>query len=358
MTCKHSTMAFDILPEEIIHEILCRLPLDKVLQVQSVCRSWHATVSSSPIFHKLWEDRHSEKWLVMDQCDHGFALFNTKKWLKKKILSDPKSCWRLLAAAGGLLLYKNNIDGMLKVVNPLTLLSRQLSDPAVGEKPLSFYIMKGSDFLIDLYVDSRAATYKILIFGRFSTVYDRDFLIYRSGQLSWKIILSNGDTDRTIRAPWLLYKTTCNKRVYRLLLRNYEVYEDVNDHVVVSWGSVVWKGRNIMLANCWGVVGRVLQIIYELDEGSGRWIISSVCRRNSASEFQPNYIPFDELLCEKEFPLTYGGRDNECIWIMPTETEEDIEETQLELQQKHTFNGYNYQNSTAFPTPLRFWPIP
>ncbi|GLJ19461.1 hypothetical protein SUGI_0351380 [Cryptomeria japonica] len=128
MACKHSAGErrskrtrnhFDVLPEEIVEEILWRLPPFKLFQVQTVCRSWREIVRSSAQFHIQWEER------TMEHSD--FHEFNN---------------WCLKAGCDSISLYAHKKNGKLRVLDALDLQSVELPDDMIGPEHLSFYLKK------------------------------------------------------------------------------------------------------------------------------------------------------------------------------------------------------------------------
>ncbi|GLJ19463.1 hypothetical protein SUGI_0351400 [Cryptomeria japonica] len=112
---------FELLPEEIVAEILSKLPPFKLFQVQSVCRSWRQLVKSSAQFQILWKQRSVE------QVQSDFKFNN----------------WCLTAQCDSIFLYAHQNNGKLQFLDASDLQSVELPDKMIGRKRLSFYLKKG-----------------------------------------------------------------------------------------------------------------------------------------------------------------------------------------------------------------------
>ncbi|GLJ49861.1 hypothetical protein SUGI_1059550 [Cryptomeria japonica] len=284
---KRQANHFELLPEEINAKILSRLPLPNVFQAQSVCHSWRTIVCSSPHFQKLWDEKNNEQWLAMDDCDGGVEIFNTNGEFKKKMFEFSNS-WILKAAGGGLLLYLNESDGMLQVVNPLTMEARQLPDPIMGElEHLSFYLTI-EPAAIDLIVDSTTKIYEVIVFmGLKETAY---LLIFRSSTSFWETkVVKYGFKGFT---AWSLYKTV-DQTVLRDPLKGIDSYITYGElvHRKKKDGGGFVMGENVKVVVWEPPIGRSFVFIFELDEVSSQWRVLSVCRWNIGY-----IVSFGELL--------------------------------------------------------------
>ncbi|GLJ14909.1 hypothetical protein SUGI_0242670, partial [Cryptomeria japonica] len=170
---KQVVVLTDLIPEDILNMIFCKLTLHTLFQVQSVCTKWKTVISSSVYFHNLWEQNHRQKWLVMDQYDetsgssNGLALFDMSTLLRLKKIYNAKwtwSCsqWFLRAGDGGLLVYSSKRYGILTVLNPLTMQYHCLEDAKLNRKSrISFYMRKfHHDVGVRLKFDSKDKTYQ------------------------------------------------------------------------------------------------------------------------------------------------------------------------------------------------------
>ncbi|GLJ19311.1 hypothetical protein SUGI_0347650 [Cryptomeria japonica] len=340
---------FERLPEDINVEILSRLPLPNVFQAQSVCHSWRTIIRSFPQFHKLWEEKNSEQWLVMDDCDGGIEIFNPNRDFKKKMFDS--SSWILKAANGGLLLYLNETDGIFQVINPLTMEARQLPNPILREENPFFYL-KIKLGIIDLIVDSTTKSYQVIVIGGSNQT--SDLLIFRSTTSSWEIKLVEFSYKAARITDWTPYKTVGNQTVHCFPLQGHaqasynlcgEIVHANQKHGGGSRGLVM--GKNVKAAIWKPPIGRNFVFIFELDEASCQWQVVCVCRWGKA--------PFSELLCEEDFVLSCLGASKDCIWIIPAFSNKDVYQTRLMLQQqKNIFKSHKQDKSRAFPIPLRF----
>ncbi|KAH9303588.1 hypothetical protein KI387_007992, partial [Taxus chinensis] len=356
-----------------------------VFQAQSVCKTWRNMVSSSRHFHELWEERNGEQWLVMEWKDCGaVALFNRGGFFVKKIF-DSSLQRHLIAASGGLLLYLDNQDGMFYVVNPLTMRCRQLPDPIMGDQFLSTYLKSGrhtfDGVMISLSVDSMARRYQVIFKAQLTGL--SDIMIYRSLDLSWQNIVVESKMKGLVCGKWFPYKNTANQTVYcfpmhqELQIKTYGSYNPPSSiNLTLSGGKssdniafakdlykendyngdcVMFIGTTIRQALWTPPCGRMVQIIYELDEASCEWNIISVCRWNEIFVMESVSIAFDELPCERELLGSRGGGNKDYVWIIPRDSDTGVHNNKII---NFDFNGDNYENSTAFPMQLRFSPSP
>ncbi|GLJ19462.1 hypothetical protein SUGI_0351390 [Cryptomeria japonica] len=112
---------FELLPEELIAEILSKLPPFNLLLVESVCRSWRQIVKSSAQFQILWKQRSVE------QVQSDFKFNN----------------WCLTAQCEFFFVYAHKKKGKLRFLDASDLQSVELRDKMIGRKRLSFYVKKG-----------------------------------------------------------------------------------------------------------------------------------------------------------------------------------------------------------------------
>ncbi|KAH9319784.1 hypothetical protein KI387_021553, partial [Taxus chinensis] len=125
---------FEHLPEELLVEILSRLPPHKIFQLQTVCNSWRTILFSSHHFRQQWRERN------MDEI------------IPAKINSS-SSAWSVKASCSDFLIYASNKSGMLRLFDPLKMESLQIPDQMLGHKLISKYLKKDTDS-IDVDVDS------------------------------------------------------------------------------------------------------------------------------------------------------------------------------------------------------------
>ncbi|KAH9319023.1 hypothetical protein KI387_020792, partial [Taxus chinensis] len=247
----------ECLPCEIICEILSWLPFRKVFQVQSVCHSWRNIVCSSQNFHKLWDERNWERWLVGTLEYEGSVYITDGKMedrFFRKILDS--GGWRLRAgAAGGLMLFSK--EGRLRVVNPLTLKSCDLPPPVLllaGDHeevaPILFFMEGKHDVCVDIHVDSMVS-YEVIVLND-EVIGNWDVLIYRSTQRSWQVTIGNGKVPRILHGKWLPSTDEyCNPETKTFLF----VREGADSHINLNAGGseckgyIMRKGRHLILRN-------------------------------------------------------------------------------------------------------------
>ncbi|GLJ49128.1 hypothetical protein SUGI_1036430 [Cryptomeria japonica] len=295
------------IPEDILNTIFCKLPLHTLFQVQIISTSWQSIISSSTYFHNLWEQSNVQMWLVMDiydetsGCSNGLALYDVSRRLRyMKIFNDESICsnsqWFLRAGDGGLLVYSCRRNGILRVINPLTMQSHCLEDARLTRKSkISFYMKKYHDNVaVQLKFDPKGKTYQvILIIGNLYLLRRKKFtvLIYRSAQRRWEI--RDAQLEQGVYGvyghmticyfPFIL---TQNQKIYWFSRNGVDVgtydlngdgnikfryilgRQDVQD-VHQTLGIVRYRGRIIMVCKREPYTHALL--FYELDELQRRW---------------------------------------------------------------------------------------
>ncbi|GLJ19460.1 hypothetical protein SUGI_0351360 [Cryptomeria japonica] len=143
---RRSRNHFEILPEEIIEDILSRLSFSKLFQVESVCRSWREIVRSSAHFQILLTHR------PLQYCHFMFKN------------------WCLRAACDSIFIYAHKKNGKLRVLDTLDLQSVELPDEMIGHRHLSFYLKKDLA-VVRVWHDSEGYEVEISVIDGITTLY-------------------------------------------------------------------------------------------------------------------------------------------------------------------------------------------
>lgn len=136
-----STECFlDRLPEDIVQDILSRMYISDLLKARATCCAWRHTISFCKIFQLLYDQRNRESWIALTsdpKNNYDFCLFNKNpsKWyfIPALFQLDRTKCWRLQAAADGLMLFVTT-EGKILVTNHLTKQVRLLPDTKVSPR--------------------------------------------------------------------------------------------------------------------------------------------------------------------------------------------------------------------------------
>eukprot|EP01018_Ginkgo_biloba_P034205 Gb_23032 [translate_table: standard] len=191
-------MKFLDLDDDILRQILIRLPLCTLFPASTTCSTLKRIISS-PDFLKDYDKRNNEGWIVTDNnsSDSDPALFfyqiSSNRWRSIPFNAicpdDPPLYPRLLSASGGLMLFLGHTkdrNGMslrrqvLLVVNPLTRHSRRLPDPPVLLEP-----DQESPNCIEMVTDSPISNYKVIILNLHQ---NNGVFVYKSCDQAWSSV--------------------------------------------------------------------------------------------------------------------------------------------------------------------------
>ncbi|GAA0158905.1 hypothetical protein LIER_38750 [Lithospermum erythrorhizon] len=175
-----------LLPDDILIDILSRLPAHSILQCHRVCRDWRALTSTRQFAEMQF--RRAESTIFM-QCyhplDHGgtvhFLVFdeNAKRFQKLKFKSKVVAAMKkygvikLCCSFGGLLLFEKLFPPIACVViDPFTEVVKWIYFP------FGF----GCGTVCGLFFQPLASEYKVLLYT------NKDYYVYGSKSLTWRNI--------------------------------------------------------------------------------------------------------------------------------------------------------------------------
>ena len=117
----HLSIPSRLLLQEIIVEILLRLPVESLLRCKSVCKSWYSLISGQYFINshvKLWTNRHRYE---RHQYGHPRLIFIVSH---KQRLSHKDSRFRLISSCNGLFCIVDK--DTLTIYNPSTRIHKRL----------------------------------------------------------------------------------------------------------------------------------------------------------------------------------------------------------------------------------------
>ncbi|CAL5085625.1 unnamed protein product [Urochloa decumbens] len=149
------------LHDDMLERVLARLPPSSYFRLRGVSRRWRAAADSNtfraacarvpprdPWFLMLQEDQDQQQQTVLVPARPAAAVFDSAERAWARWRGAPGHA--PVAAAGGLVLYRDPATGDLTVVNPLTGASRALPPPPPSPSALQAIAMYGSPYRVVL----------------------------------------------------------------------------------------------------------------------------------------------------------------------------------------------------------------
>ncbi|KAG0615725.1 hypothetical protein M758_5G062100 [Ceratodon purpureus] len=191
------------LPEYLVELIFARLPLNKVVQLQSLSKYWRYAVKMSKPFHRSCSEFSAQRFALVTSnqcrdCKIHFCDVKEKKWLLKTMDAVSYGFWASpVIAAGGLLcivdLHQLSYGALsISMCNPLTNKSRVLP-------PLTHY-NRWFPKMMQLLVDDSTCHYKLIVVGSSHRSPDTLMMeVYDSQTELWKSSDENPAPGKTYR---------------------------------------------------------------------------------------------------------------------------------------------------------------
>ena len=180
------------LPEYLVELIFARLPLNSVIQLESLSKYWRHSVKMSKPFHKSCSEFSEQRFALVTSnrcrdCKIHFCDVKEKKWFLKTMDAVSYGFWASpVIAAGGLLcivdLYQLSYGSLsISMCNPLTNKSRVL--PPLTHFNRWFTHPK----MMQLLVDDSTCHYKLIVVGSSDRAPDTLLMeVYDSQTESWE----------------------------------------------------------------------------------------------------------------------------------------------------------------------------
>lgn len=241
------------LPDDVIVEILLRLPVKTLLRFKSVCKLWRALIGSERFIKQqyTWES-NQERLLIRhyrpDEERYAYALYSDKMlsaYEEPDHLQIPPSVASLMGPLNGVFCLIS-ISGHMALLNPAMRQFRRLPSVPQNRQPhLSSY-----DDLLGFGVDPLTGDYKIVSIQYFwneemdAPHFPSLVSVYSSGTDSWRHF---EDVD-LVNSSRCAYRSLCNtflKGVYYWLTEFNE-----SDVAILAFDICSEKFREIQVPDC------------------------------------------------------------------------------------------------------------
>jgi hypothetical protein len=210
-----SGISLNDLPEELVVNILQRLPVPVMCQMRCVCKRWNL-LPRSPLYVNLSSQATLEKpylsFLVIERGQLALSLFSPRlgKWYKRPLtflrnffIFPTREC-HFVAGHGGLFCIASTVNDscIFIVVNPISKRWRKL--PPIPHQRPSFYFR-------GMHVDRKSRTYKLIVRGRIEGSDHWKTNVYDSATQSWRV---GSDMPPGFGNHLLVDCTFCNGKFY------------------------------------------------------------------------------------------------------------------------------------------------
>ncbi|PIA62928.1 hypothetical protein AQUCO_00200740v1 [Aquilegia coerulea] len=186
---------FDLLPFEIISEVLFKLPIEDIVRCKSVCQTWYNLISDSDFIKSQMERAFSQprRILLAPYFKHRtlyttrpntFFLINKKKCMK---ISDPyidlSYSYKIAGSCNGLLCLVSDSDEPVLIYNPITRESQTLPKQCYRK-------FRYDGPLYGLGYDSFSQKYKVVcVYNTYKKLYNEEMTvgeIISEGEACWR----------------------------------------------------------------------------------------------------------------------------------------------------------------------------
>ncbi|KAK9068342.1 hypothetical protein SSX86_012453 [Deinandra increscens subsp. villosa] len=190
---------FGYFVDEIILEILARLPIKSLFRTKCVCKLWYK-LASHKSFTQLYNQISVRNAMVLvELTDSSLILIDHKRGVSELSLDFIKDRLKIRASCNGLLCCSSVPDkGVYYVCNPMTREFRLL--PRSRERPITRFYPDGEATLVGVSCDLSGSRYNVVLAG-----YHRMFghrpegklicSVFDSGSNKWRRYVSDDQED-------------------------------------------------------------------------------------------------------------------------------------------------------------------
>ncbi|BBN01569.1 hypothetical protein MPTK1_2g08470 [Marchantia polymorpha subsp. ruderalis] len=203
------------LPDELVHNVLGRLPLKEAMGFRCVCKAWNALLMSWDFSHSFCRKPGKLAPLYLD--DRALTMYNssTNSWLQcdlHHVLSLKYHQVQLVASGGGLLCFlakKLNDPNMSFVIyNPFTRQHLKLPTPFESGSRFCLKIPNSGNLLCGIDANLETGFYRFVFLDPRSAYGEGETYIYDSRLRSWRLGCKLPSSIRRLDGfaePYILY---------------------------------------------------------------------------------------------------------------------------------------------------------
>ncbi|XP_050218341.1 F-box protein At3g07870-like [Mercurialis annua] len=185
----------EYLPEEVVVQILSKLPVKSILKCTCVCRLWNSIIKSPDFISTFSSNKHHPYILLLHShsYNHQFSMrFDNKdfdEYLTLQPLLHPASNVYdvLVVASNGLVCLYYAYRGVGRYIHKLVIWNPSIRKTLMVPEPTSRLLGMNSANLLGFGFDSRTNDYKLLL-ARFTenSINIKDMVLYSLNSNSWK----------------------------------------------------------------------------------------------------------------------------------------------------------------------------
>ncbi|XP_017216057.1 F-box protein At5g49610 [Daucus carota subsp. sativus] len=202
----HPDLKYGVFPDEIIHQILARLPMKCLFRAKSVCKLWYGLVSDK-YFIRMYNELSVRNPMMLievtesSQFRSSLICVDSLRGVSEFSLDFVKDRVKVRASCNGLLCCSSIPDkGIYYVCNPMTKEYKVL--PRSRERPVTRFHPDGEATLVGLACDLLTQKYSVVLAGYHRTFGhrpDRKFmcLVFDSECNKWRKFVSMQDDQFT-----------------------------------------------------------------------------------------------------------------------------------------------------------------
>lgn len=201
-----SDLRYGVFPDEIIHQILAKLPMKSLFRAKCVCKLWYGLVSDKYFIHMYNELSIRNPMVLIEVTDSSkfrssLICVDNLRGVSEFSLDFVKDRVKVRASCNGLLCCSSIPDkGVYYVCNPMTKEYKLL--PRSRERPVTRFHPDGEATLVGLACNLLTQKYNVVLAGYHRTFGhrpDKKFicLVYDSEWNKWRKFLSMQDDQFT-----------------------------------------------------------------------------------------------------------------------------------------------------------------
>ncbi|GER31445.1 F-box family protein [Striga asiatica] len=246
-------------PDEVVLQILSRLPVKSLFRTKCVCKSWHRLISDR-YFTKLYNEISTRNPMVLVEISNpssesrpSLILVDNLRGVSEISLDFIKDRVKIRASCNGLLCCSSIPDkGVYYVCNPMTREYRLL--PRTRERPVTRFYPDGEATLVGLACNISARKYNVVLAGyhrAFGHRPERTFIcmVFDSESNKWRKFVTLQDDhfthmnkNQVVFINGALHWLTSSGACVLVLDLNSEVWKKIHlpDQVTAEGGNRVY----------------------------------------------------------------------------------------------------------------------
>ncbi|KAE8733139.1 F-box protein [Hibiscus syriacus] len=242
-----------IFPDEVILQILARLPVKSLFKTKTVCKLWYRLVSDK-YFVKLYHEVSSRNPMVLIETSFSMEskssliCVDNFRGVSEVSLGFLKDRVKIRASCNGLLCCSSIPDkGVYYVCNPMTRVSKLL--PRSRERPVTRFYPDGEATLVGLACDVSRNKFNVVLAGYHRTFGHRTdgtfiCLIFDSDSNKWRKFVSHREDhfthmnkNQVVFVNGALHWLTSTFSYILTLNLDYDVWRKISLPDEVSYGT-------------------------------------------------------------------------------------------------------------------------